>query len=195
VQAVALAAVRRMKAAAIRDGDGAPSAAAVLRLLQIGVLGALWAALAAEFAAASAAQRASPLNLLAPPAEALHPFLPVFVGMLVLPLLIAALALALGHLYRAVSARTVTRRAGLFAVLAVAVRGAVPVQLALALLALPYGEAAVMAGAALSVLAWAGGYARVLGVRAGHGAQWFGIGALAALGVFPMVGALLAALA
>ncbi len=170
-------------------------AAEVLRLVQITVLGALVAALAAELDAALTANRASLMALLSPPAHALHPFLPVFIGMLAMPTALAAIALALGSIYRATNHANVPAPSSARAAFGVAVRGTVPLYGALVLLPLPGGGSAVALGASLSVLAWAGGYARVIGVRAGHGAKWFGIAVLAVLSVLPMIGALLATLA
>lgn len=171
----------------------APSAHEFLRLVQVATFGALAAAVSAEIGAALAAERTDLARLVTPPVDALHPFLPVFVGMLVLPVALAGLAFALERVYRTTPGTTDLARP--FAKLAVAIYGAVPIYLASLFLPVPGGSWIAGVGVALSVVAWSTGYRRVLGVPAGHGAQLLGISVLAALGVLPMFGALLATLA
>jgi hypothetical protein len=166
------------------------SPAQVLRLVQVATMGAFVAAAGAELNAALAKRPATLLDAFASPADALHPFLPVFLGVLLMPFCVAAIAFALSRVYRVPG-----RAAAPFALFAVAIFGAVPIHGATLLLAMPFGGVVCGAGVLLSLLAWATGYRQVLGIPGGDGAQCIGLTVLAALAALPMLGALLATLA
>lgn len=145
-------------------------------------MGAFFGALSVEF---GAGPRRVPSSI-----DAAHPFVPLVVGLLALPLLATGLAFVFGRVY-GVHANA----ALLAAALRIAVLGVLPLDAAVACYPLPFGGAVVAAGALVSVGVWSSGCRALVGASRAGGAQCFALTLLAAAATVPMAGALLATLA
>jgi len=161
--------------------------AVLARSLQIVVLGAFGAALAAELGARWITTRTNvEFGFLPRPEGPQHPFLITFVGLLAMPAVLTLCFLLVARWYRLANRP--------LAALTVAVHGALPVYATLLLVWLPAAILLVLAAFVASLIWWSGGCRSLLGVPQDESAPFIGVALLLALAASQFLGALLAPL-